>query len=89
MRRYHQLSQEERYTITFLLVSRHSHAEIARQLKRAASTICRELGRNRNTPAHEYRAEVAQSYATARRKRERRGSTCSSTSGIRSSACCS
>ena len=73
MLRYHQLSQQERYTITFLLVRRHSHAEIARQLQRSPSTICRELARNRNTHDEGYRAEVAHSYATARRRRERRG----------------
>ena len=30
---YHQLSQQERYTITALLISRRSHAEIARTLE--------------------------------------------------------
>jgi transposase, IS30 family len=73
LRRYQQLSQEERYTITFLLVRRHSHAQIARELKRCPSTVCRELARNRNRHDNEYRAEVAHSYATARRRRERRG----------------
>jgi IS30 family transposase len=57
---YRQLSQEERYTITALLRSRRSHAEIARELQRAPSTICRELARNRNTYDQKYRAEVAQ-----------------------------
>jgi transposase, IS30 family len=73
MSSYHQLSQEERYIVTGLLVSRHSHAQIARELMRSPSTVCRELARNRNTYDDGYRAEVAHSYATARRKRERRG----------------
>jgi len=74
MNKYQQLSQEERYTITFLLKRKKSRAQIARELGRSASTISRELGRNRNTHDNGYRAEVAHSYATARRRRERRGS---------------
>lgn len=70
---YRQLSQQERYTITALLISRKTHAEIARQLGRDPSTISRELGRNRTHHDGEYRAELAHSYATARRRRERRG----------------
>lgn len=70
---YHQLSQQERYTITALLISRYSHADIARHLGRSPSTIDRELGRNCSTHDDKYRAEVAHSYATARRRRERRG----------------
>jgi transposase, IS30 family len=71
---YQQLSQEERYTITALLRSHSSKAEIARFLKRSPSTIYRELSRNRSTHDNDYRAEVAHSYATARRRRSRRGS---------------
>jgi len=48
-------------------------AEIAQAMGRSRSTITRELGRNRNTHDNVYRAEVANSYATARRRRERRG----------------
>ncbi len=70
---YHQLSQQERYTITALLITRHSRAEIARQLGRSASTVSRELGRNRTHYDDKYRAELAHSYATARRRRVRRG----------------
>jgi len=70
MKTYHQLSQQERYHLTALLrMRRLSHAEIARQLGRCASTISRELARNRNTPEKFYRAEVAHGHATARRRR--------------------
>jgi IS30 family transposase len=71
---YQQLSQEERYIIAALSRSRHSFAEIGRQLGRPTSTITREVARNRCTSDNGYRAEVAHSYATARRRRERRGS---------------
>ena len=73
MRRYHQLSQQERYTICALLISRKSEAEIARQMSRNPSTIGRELARNRCHSDSAYRSEIANSYAVARRRRERRG----------------
>jgi transposase, IS30 family len=74
MKTYRQLSQQERYMITALLRSRRlSHAHIARELGRSASTISRELSRNRTHSDDAYRADVAHSYATARRRRERRG----------------
>jgi IS30 family transposase len=71
---YRQLSREERYTITALLRAGKSITEIAKELKRSRSTIWRELNRNRTRHDDGYRAEKAHSYATARRKRERRGS---------------
>jgi transposase, IS30 family len=74
MNRYHQLSQQERYTITSLLISRKSDAKIARSLRRSPSTICRELARNQTHHDSNYRAELAHIYATARRRRGRRGS---------------
>jgi IS30 family transposase len=55
------------------MISRQSNAVIARQLQRSPSTISRELARNRCHSDSEYRSEVAHSYATARRKRVRRG----------------
>ena len=70
---YNQLSQEERYTITVLLKMHHSLSEIARIMNRSASTISRELSRNRR-PTGYYAAFVAHSYATARRHRTRRHS---------------
>jgi IS30 family transposase len=74
MPKYHQLSQEERYTITAYLRSHKSQAFIARKLKRSRSTISRELKRNRKHSDHKYRAEPAHSYAVARRRRVHRGS---------------
>ncbi len=74
MKKYSQLSQAERYTIAGLSRRRWSCSEIAEATGRHRSTIYRELsGKNRNTHDGLYRAEVAHSYATARRRRERRG----------------
>ena len=73
MNRYHQLSQDERYHITELRISRASNADISRALGRSPSTICRELERNKKLIDGRYRADLAHSYATTRRKRERRG----------------
>jgi len=71
--KYRQLSQEERYIITGLLKTHMSLAAIAREMGRSKSTISRELARNLR-PSGYYAASVAHSYATARRKRTRRGS---------------
>ena len=73
MTTYHQLTQEERYRITALRRCGCWRAEIARQLQRHPSTIGRELRRNVTTHDGDYRAEKAHSYATARRRRCRRG----------------
>lgn len=74
MRKYSQLSQEERYYITRCLRKKYSIAKIALELERSPSTIYREIARNRRTSTGGYVAEIAHSYATARRRRERRGS---------------
>lgn len=74
MRSYRQLTQEERYRITAHRMSGDSQAEIARLLDRHPSTIGRELRRNATAHDGDYRAEKAHSYATARRRRCRRGS---------------
>jgi IS30 family transposase len=74
MNKYHQLTREERYNITGLRIAGFSQAEIARQMRRSPSTICRELQRNRTTHDGMYRAEKAQKYASARRRRARRRS---------------
>jgi IS30 family transposase len=72
--KYQQLSQEERYHIAFLSRRRRTVSEIAYELGRSPSTISRELRRNRTNHDSGYRAEVAHQYATARRRRVRRGS---------------
>ncbi|GAA5162183.1 hypothetical protein GCM10025770_12620 [Viridibacterium curvum] len=74
MNKYHQLTREERYCITGLQSAGLSQAAIARHMGRAASTISRELRRNRTTHDGRYRAEKAQKYASARRRRARRRS---------------
>lgn len=74
MSKYHQLTQEERYRITAHRMAGCSQAEIARLLQRSPSTIGRELKRNATRHDGDYRAEKAHSYATARRRRCRRGS---------------
>jgi transposase, IS30 family len=73
MNRYRQLSQDERYHITELRIRRQSKADIARALQRSPSTICRELERNKKLIDGKYRADLAHSYATTRRRRQRRG----------------
>ena len=72
--KYHQLTHEERYSITALLRIGRSQAEIAAELGRARSTISRELRRNVTRHDGHYRAEKAQKYSVARRRRERRKS---------------
>jgi len=73
MKHYSQLSQEERYTIAFLLRRRNKPSQIARELGRHRSTICREIQRNKRAYDGGYRAEQAQSYYQGRRRRSRYG----------------
>lgn len=73
MNKYTQLSQEERYTIAFLLRRHYSDAEIARELGRHRCTIAREIERNKRAYDGGYRAEQAQSYYQGRRRRSRYG----------------
>jgi transposase, IS30 family len=73
MKYYSQLSQEERYTIAFLLRRHLKHSQIARELGRHRSTICREINRNKRAYDGGYRAEQAQSYYQGRRRRTRYG----------------
>lgn len=70
---YHQLTQEERYTISRNKALGMSGRQLAIITGRAASTISRELRRNATTGDGVYRAEKANSYAVARRRRCRRG----------------
>jgi IS30 family transposase len=71
---YHQLTQGERYCIARWSAEGCSYREISRRLDRSASTISRERRRNATQHDGKYRAEKAHSYATARRRRCRRGS---------------
>ena len=70
---YHQLTQEERYLISGGLRLVLSQRELAEELGRALSTVSREIRRNATAHDGAYRAEKAQSYAAAKRKRSRRG----------------
>jgi len=72
--KYEHLSEEERYRIGALRVERKSLSEIARRLGRSASTVSREIRRNRYPTDGHYRALHAQSMAKARRSRSRKGS---------------
>lgn len=71
---YRQLTQDQRYLIAHHKRLGKSIRAIALILDRAPSTISRELRRNRTTGDGVYRVEKAHSYATARRRRCRRGS---------------
>ncbi|HEY3411779.1 MAG TPA: IS30 family transposase [Armatimonadota bacterium] len=66
-----QITLEERYAIMALKKGRYSIRAIARELGRSASTISRELSRNRR-PSGRYDPSVAHSYTVARRRRSRR-----------------
>ncbi len=73
MGRYQQLSRSERYSIADSGERRKSLRDSAKAIQRSPSTVLRERRRNSCTSDGHYRAEIADSYATARRKRERRG----------------
>lgn len=74
MKPYSQLSQEERYFFSTLKARGVSIPRIAKELDRAPSTLYRELKRNIRPTTGYYQAYIADSYATARRRRSRRGS---------------
>ena len=67
---YTHLTEEERYQIRAMLVAEFSIREIAQRLGRSASTICREIRRNRGQRG--YRPKQAQEQA------EQRASACRS-----------
>lgn len=71
---YRQLTQDERYMISRSKARGFGVRKIADLLDRSPSTISRELSRNATTGDGVYRTEKAQSYATARRRKCRRGS---------------
>lgn len=68
-----QITLHERYVIAALRKRKMSMREIAHELRRAPSTISREVKRNLSTQAR-YSPEKAHSYAVARRRRSRRNS---------------
>lgn len=65
MKKYTQLSQNERYEIYATLKSESSIATLARELGRSRSTIYREI--KRNTGQRGYRAQQAAKFASQRR----------------------
>lgn len=71
---YHQLTLEERYLISAYYAAGTSRREIAGLMRRSPSTVSRELRRNATTHDGRYRPSKAHRYATARRRRCRRGS---------------
>jgi IS30 family transposase len=73
LKKYSQLSQEERYTLSTFLAKGYSIPQIAKELGRHPSTLYREKKRNLR-PSGQYAAFVAHSYAVARNHRCHRGS---------------
>jgi IS30 family transposase len=72
--RYHQLTQDERYTIARMRARGKSLREIGRCAGRSASTISREVRRNACPYDRKYRVEKAHSRAMVRRWRSRKKS---------------
>jgi IS30 family transposase len=71
---YLQLTQGERYVIARMRASHKSLREIGRCLGRSASTVSREVRRNRCVHDEGYRAEKAHSRAMVRRGKSRKNS---------------
>lgn len=69
---YHQITSEERYTISTLRMQGHSVSSIARYLGRHRSSIGRELQRNRCPHDGRYRPKTANGRASRRRRECRR-----------------
>jgi IS30 family transposase len=72
--RYHQLTSEERYMISALRKQGIHAAEIARNLGRHRSTICREVQRNSARWDGHYRPSIAVERTSGRRSRSRKKS---------------
>jgi IS30 family transposase len=68
---YHQLTSEERYMISALRKQGLNQSQIAANLERDRSTICRELQRNSSRLGH-YRPSNAVELTSGRRARSRR-----------------
>jgi IS30 family transposase len=71
---YRQLAPEERYMLAALRRQGLNQAEIARELGRHRSTVCREVRRNSTRADGHYRAFTAQERTNGRRSRSRRNS---------------
>lgn len=69
---YHQITSEERYILATLRKQGFNQAEIARELGRHRSTICRELKRNSARWDGHYRPSKAIERTAGRRSRSRR-----------------
>ena len=72
LKKYSQLTQDERYTLSTYLAKGYSIPQIAKELGRHPSTLYREKKRNLR-PSGRYAAFVAHSYATARNHKCHRG----------------
>lgn len=70
--RYHQLTSEERYTLSALRSEGLNQSQIASRLGRHRSTICRELQRNSARWDGAYRPSKAIERTSGRRSRSRR-----------------
>lgn len=70
--KYHQITSQERYTLSLLRAQDRSVAEMAKTLGRHRSTIYRELARNSTRHDGCYRHSKAHKYANARGRRSRR-----------------
>src|SRR5918997_461775 len=69
---YRQLSPEEGYMLAALRRQGLNQSEIARELGRHRSTVCREVRRNSARADGHYRAFTAQERTQGRRSRSRR-----------------
>lgn len=68
MRRYTQLTEEQRYQIYILMKASHTQSEVAKLLGADKSTMSRE--RRRNTGLRGYRPQQAQRFCLQRRRQK-------------------